>query len=99
MILLTLDDNLRIQSEIEELIKQFVNEDSFSEPQLRKLSDLVKSQRGYSKLNRRKLIDMLSDILFFGKKKRDKDRAIVDTDLTVDPLNQWSVRIDRFEPN
>ncbi|OAV98339.1 hypothetical protein PTTG_25752 [Puccinia triticina 1-1 BBBD Race 1] len=52
------DDNVRIQSEIEELIKQFVNEESLSEPQLRKLSDLVKGQRGHSKLNRRKLIEI-----------------------------------------
>ncbi|KNZ50068.1 hypothetical protein VP01_461g7 [Puccinia sorghi] len=51
-------DAIRIQSEIEDMIKHLVNEESLSESQLRKLSDLVKSQRAYPKLNRRKLIEI-----------------------------------------
>jgi hypothetical protein len=42
------------------LIKKLASEETLSESSLRKLSDLVKSQPGNTKLNRRKLIEMLS---------------------------------------
>ncbi|PLW44535.1 hypothetical protein PCANC_08098 [Puccinia coronata f. sp. avenae] len=52
------DDAIRIQSEIEDLINKLTSEESLSESSLRKLSDLVKSQAGNTKLNRRKLIEI-----------------------------------------
>ncbi|PLW32383.1 hypothetical protein PCASD_14344 [Puccinia coronata f. sp. avenae] len=52
------DDAIWIQSEIEDLINKLTSEESLSESSLRKLSDLVKSQAGNTKLNRRKLIEI-----------------------------------------
>ncbi|PLW12704.1 hypothetical protein PCASD_21619 [Puccinia coronata f. sp. avenae] len=52
------DDAIRIQSDIEDLIKKLASEETLSESSLRKLSDLVKSQPGNTKLNRRKLIEI-----------------------------------------
>lgn len=52
------EDSVRIQSEIDELVKQFSTQESSEVSHIRKLSDLVSMQRGYPKLDRRKLTEI-----------------------------------------